>query len=171
MPGAGPDQADTIAIAEVRMLQPGDQAPEFELPDADMTLANSADLSGRPYVLYFYPKDDTPGCTMEGLEFTELMAEFEALGVAVVGVSKDTCVSHAAFRDKYGLTVKLLADVEGQLCEAYGVWQEKEKNGERKMGIVRSTFVVDGDGKVRHALHDVKPKGHAEQVLEMVRGL
>ena len=94
-------------------------------------------------MIYFYPKDDTPGCTMEGIEFTDIMGEFEQLGVAVVGVSKDTCVSHAQFRDKYGLSVGLLADVEGQLCEAYGVWQEKEAHGEKKMGIVRSTFIVD----------------------------
>lgn len=153
------------------MLKVGDTAPEFLLPDADMTMTDSASLAGKPYVIYFYPKDDTPGCTMEGLEFTELMGDFEALGASVVGVSKDTCVSHAAFRDKYGLNVRLLADVEGQLCDAYGVWQEKEKNGEKKMGIVRSTFVVDGSGKIRHAIYDVKPKGHAEQVLELVRGL
>ena len=122
-------------------------------------------------MIYFYPKDDTPGCTIEGIEFTELMADFEALGVAVIGVSKDTCVSHAAFRDKYGLSIHLLADVEGQLCDAYGVWQEKEKNGEKKMGIVRSTFIVDDGGRICHAIYDVKPKGHAEQVLELVRSL
>ena len=153
------------------MLKVGDPAPEFMLPDADMTMTDSASLAGNPYVIYFYPKDDTPGCTMEGLEFTELMGDFEALGATVVGVSKDTCVSHAAFRDKYGLNIRLLADVEGQLCDAYGVWQEKEKNGEKKMGIVRSTFVVDAQGQVRHAMYDVKPKGHAEQVLELVRAL
>lgn len=153
------------------MLKSGDQAPAFNLPDADMSIADSADLAGKPYVIYFYPKDDTPGCTMEGLEFTELMGEFEGVDAAVIGVSKDTCVSHAAFRDKHGINVRLLADVEGQLCDAYGVWREKEKNGEKKMGIVRSTFVVDADGKVRHALYDVKPKGHAEQVLELVRAL
>ncbi len=153
------------------MLKVGETAPDFILPDADMTMTDSTSLAGNPYVIYFYPKDDTPGCTMEGLEFTELMSDFEALGAAVIGVSKDTCVSHAAFRDKYGLNIRLLADVEGQLCDAYGVWQEKEKNGEKKMGIVRSTFIVDGGGKIRHALYDVKPKGHAEQVLEMVRSL
>jgi peroxiredoxin len=153
------------------MLNVGDLAPAFVLPDADMAMTDSASLDGKPYVIYFYPKDDTPGCTMEGLEFTELMSDFEDLGVAVIGVSKDTCASHAAFRDKYGLNVRLLADVEGQLCQAYGVWQEKEKNGEKRMGIVRSTFVVDADGRLRHAIHDVKPKGHAEQVLELVRAL
>jgi peroxiredoxin len=153
------------------MLKAGDQAPDFSLPDADMSITESAAFSGRPYVIYFYPKDDTPGCTMEGIEFTDLMAEFEELGVAVVGVSKDTCVSHAQFRDKYGLSVGLLADVEGQLCDAYGVWQEKEAHGEKKMGIMRSTFVVDDKGVIRHALYDVKPKGHAEQVLDLVRAL
>lgn len=153
------------------MLIAGDAAPEFMLPDADMAMADSAGLAGRPYVIYFYPKDDTPGCTMEGLEFTELMNEFDDMGIPVIGVSKDTCVSHAAFRDKYGLSVRLLADVEGQLCDAYGVWREKEKDGEKKMGIVRSTFIVDGGGKVRHAIYDVRPKGHAEQILEIVRAL
>mgnify|MGYP001815190141 FL=1 len=153
------------------MLKAGDVAPDFVLPDADMQMTDSASLVGSPYVIYFYPKDDTPGCTIEGIEFTELMADFEALGVAVIGVSKDTCVSHAAFRDKYGLSIHLLADVEGQLCDAYGVWQEKEKNGEKKMGIVRSTFIVDTAGRICHAMHDVKPKGHAEQVLELVRSL
>ena len=153
------------------MITVGDPAPEFELPDADMKGLKSRDLAGQHYVLYFYPKDDTPGCTMEAQEFSDLTDEFAAAGAVVVGVSRDTCVSHAAFRDKYGLTVQLIADVEGQLCEAYGVWQEKEKNGERRMGIVRSTFVVDRDGVVRHAQYDVKPKGHAEAILEVVQGL
>jgi peroxiredoxin len=156
---------------EVGMLTAGDTAPDFILPDADMTMTDSADLVGKPYVIYFYPKDDTPGCTMEGLEFTELMDEFDQMRIPVIGVSKDTCVSHAAFRDKYGLNVRLLADVEGQLCDAYGVWQEKEKHGEKRMGIVRSTFIVDADNKIRHAIYDVKPKGHAEQILEMARAL
>ena len=153
------------------MIQAGDQAPAGELPDADMTTCDSANLKGQPYVIYFYPKDDTPGCTMEGVEFTELMSDFEALGVAVIGVSKDTCASHAAFRDKYGLSIRLLADVEGMLCEAYDVWREKEKNGEKRMGIVRSTFLVDREGVVRHAIYDVKPKGHAEQMLELAKSL
>lgn len=153
------------------MVKAGDPAPEFNLPDADMTMTDSSMLAGKPYVIYFYPKDDTPGCTMEGLEFTDLSSDFEELGIGVIGVSKDTCVSHARFRDKYGLSVNLLADVEGVLCDAYGVWQEKEKNGEKKMGIVRSTFIVDASGTIRHALYDIKPKGHAEQVLELARAL
>ncbi len=153
------------------MLSPGDKAPVFELPDADMTMANSSEYEGRRYVIYFYPKDDTPGCTMEALDFTELLDEFAACDTGIIGVSKDTCVSHGNFRDKYGLNIRLLADVEGQLCEAYAVWQEKEKNGVTKMGIVRSTFVVDADGLIHHALYNVKPKGHAEQVLELVKTL
>jgi peroxiredoxin len=153
------------------MIKAGDSAPAFNLPDADMGNLDSASLAGHPYVIYFYPKDDTPGCTMEGLEFTELMSEFEQRGVQVIGVSRDTCASHAAFRDKYGLSIRLVADVEGNLCEAYDVWREKEKNGETKMGIVRSTFVVDAEGVIRHGFYDVKPKGHAEQVLELIRAL
>lgn len=153
------------------MIAPGDQAPEFELPTADMEMMLSSDLAGQSYVLYFYPKDDTPGCTLEAQEFTDLADEFVDANCAVIGVSKDNCVSHATFRDKYGLIVQLVADVEGQLCEAYGVWQEKEKNGEKRMGIVRSTFVVDPTGQVRHAMYDVKPKGHAAAVLEMVKAV
>jgi peroxiredoxin len=154
------------------MLQAGDKAPLFSLPDADMERVNLADRIGSKHlILYFYPKDDTPGCTMEALEFTDLHPEFAALGAEVIGVSRDNCISHGAFRDKYGLSVRLLADTEGEACEAYGVWQEKEAHGERRMGIVRSTFVIDKEGTVRHALYDVKPKGHAEQILDLVRTL
>lgn len=151
------------------MVKVGDRAPDFELPDADMNIVRSGDLAGRNYVIYFYPKDDTPGCTLEAQEFTDMMSEFAAHNTALVGVSKDTCVSHGNFRDKYGLDVTLLADVEGQLCEAYGVWQEKEKNGEKRMGVVRSTFIVDTDGVIRHAEYGVTPKGHAEEIFEIVR--
>ena len=154
------------------MLQPGDIAPEFELPDADMNVVKSTGLRGRRHiVLYFYPKDDTPGCTMEAIEFSDLLPDFEALDCSVVGVSRDNCESHGNFRDKFGLSVQLLADVDGQLCEDFGVWQEREKNGEKRMGIVRSTFIVDKSGVIRHAMYDVKPKGHAANVLELVRTL
>lgn len=153
------------------MLSVGDQAPTFDLPDADMNAMSTSALKGKPYVVYFYPKDDTPGCTVEALEFTDLMDDFEALGAIVIGVSKDSCVSHAAFRDKYGLSVHLVADMDGSLCEAYDVWREKEKDGVKRMGILRSTFVVGGDGKIHHAMYDVKPKGHAAQVLELIKGL
>jgi len=153
------------------MLAAGDKAPEFELPDSDMNMVRSSEYEGKNYVLYFYPKDDTPGCTLEAQDFTDLVDEFAEANTEVIGVSKDNCVSHGKFRDKYGLSVRLLADVEGQLCEAYGVWQEREKNGEKKMGIVRSTFIVDAGGSIRHALYGVTPKGHAGQVLELVKAL
>ncbi len=151
------------------MLNPGDKAPDFTVPDSDMQIVNLQDFLGKQnMVLYFYPKDDTPGCTIEALEFTDLEDEFSAKDTVVVGVSRDTCVSHGAFRDKHGLTVRLLADIEGELCEAYGVWQEKEKNGEKKMGIVRSTFIIDKAGAIKEAMYDVKPKGHAQAVLDLL---
>ena len=154
------------------MLEPGDKAPFFALPDADMERVNLEDLIGRRnLVIYFYPRDDTPGCTMEALEFSDLQPEFEAAETEVLGISRDTCASHGAFRDKYGLSLRLLADTDGEACEAYGVWQEKEAHGEKRMGIVRSTFVVDKQGLVRHVLNDVKPKGHAAVVLDLVRAL
>jgi peroxiredoxin len=128
-------------------------------------------LGQRNVVIYFYPKDDTPGCTMEALDFTDLQPDFDAAQTDVVGISRDSCTSHGAFRDKYGLTVQLLADTEGEACEAYGVWREKEAHGEKRMGIVRSTFVVDKSGVIRHAHYDVKPKGHAAEILELVQAL
>lgn len=152
------------------MLQPGQKAPEFSLPDSDLNMINSADFQGvSNIVLYFYPKDDTTGCTIEAIELTDLMDDFKALDTVVLGISKDNCVSHAHFRDKHGLTVQLLADTEGEVCEAYDVWREKEKNGEKHMGILRSTFIIDKQGAIRQAIYDVKPKGHAEEVLEHVR--
>lgn len=154
------------------MLKPGDKAPVFSLPNADMGRVNLEELIGtRKLVIYFYPKDDTPGCTMEALDFTDLQPQFDAAQTDVLGISRDTCVSHGAFRDKYGLSVHLLADPDGEACEAYGVWQEREAHGERRLGIVRSTFIVDLDGVIQHALYDVKPKGHAAQVLELVQSL
>lgn len=154
------------------MLKPGDKAPVFSLPNADMERFNLERLIGsRNLVIYFYPKDDTPGCTMEALDFTDLQPHFEAAETDVLGISRDTCTSHGAFRDKYGLSVHLLADTDGEACEAYGVWQEREAHGERRMGILRSTFIVDKQGLIRHALYDVKPKGHAAQILDLVRAL
>ena len=153
------------------MLAPGDRAPNFSLPDTDMQLRTLADFAGSVLVRYFYPKDDTPGCTLQATDFTELLDEFEAAGAAVVGVSADDCFSHQTFRDKYGLKVTLLADVEKEACNSYGVYQEKEKNGVKAMGIVRSTFVIDARGKIRFAEYGVAPKGHAAKVLEIVRDL
>ena len=152
------------------MLNPGDQAPVFELPDSDMHITSSEQFLGQQnLVIYFYPKDDTTGCTIEAVELSDLTEEFIQLDTQVIGISRDNCVSHAAFRDKHGLTVQLLADTEGEVCSAYDVWREKEKGGEKRMGILRSTFIIDKSGIVRHALYDVKPKGHAAQVIDLVR--
>jgi peroxiredoxin Q/BCP len=153
------------------MLQAGQPAPAFELPDSDMRMWHSDTLSGKNIVLFFYPRDNTTGCTLEAIEFTDLMEQYEACDAVVFGVSRDDCVSHADFRDKHGLTINLLADTDGILCEAYGVWQERDRNGEKRQGIIRSTFIIDGEGTLRHALYDVKPKGHAAHVLELLRGL
>jgi len=154
------------------MLKPGDTAPDFTAPDADMQMVSLGEFIGRNHlVLYFYPKDDTPGCTIEAVEFTDLEEDFTAKDTLVLGVSMDTCVSHGAFRDKHGLSVRLLADIEGEMCEAYGVWQLREAHGKKQMALVRSTFVIDKEGIVRHALYDVKPKGHAAKVLELVETL
>jgi peroxiredoxin len=153
------------------MLTAGQPAPDFSIPNSEMKMINLADFRGRNVVLYFYPKDDTTGCTIEAIEFTDLMDDFAAHDAVVVGVSRDNCVSHAAFRDKHGISVELLADVEGELCEKYGVWQERESHGEKKMGILRSTFVIDKQGKLAHALYDVKPKGHAQAVLGLIEEL
>jgi peroxiredoxin Q/BCP len=153
-------------------LQPGDQAPDFSLPDADMTRIDlDRLLADKHLVLCFYPKDDTPGCTMEALEFSDLHEEFQAAGADLAGISRDNCASHGAFRDKYGLSVRLLADTEGEVCRAYGVWREKESNGTLRAGILRSTFIIGRDGTIRHAIYDVKPKGHAQRVLDLVREL
>ena len=152
------------------MMKPGDMAPPFELPDADMQVVRSDSFLGNSHlVLYFYPRDDTTGCTIEALELSDLMEEFKLHDTQVIGVSRDNCVSHATFRDKHGLAVILLADIDGEACLAYDVWREKEKNGERRMGILRSTFIIDKLGVIREALYDVKPKGHASQVLDLVK--
>jgi peroxiredoxin Q/BCP/two-component system osmolarity sensor histidine kinase EnvZ len=154
------------------MLKPGDKAPPFELPDADMHMVNSERFLGNSnLVLYFYPKDDTTGCTIEAVELSDLMEDFAAHDTQVFGISRDSCVSHATFRDKHGLTVTLLADIEGEVCYAYDVWREKEKNGEKRMGVLRSTFIIDKSGVIGEAIYDVKPKGHAVEVLDLVKQL
>lgn len=153
------------------MLQSGVHAPDFTLPDADMEMVKLSGLRGKKIVLYFYPKDDTPGCTLESIEFSDLEEEFAAHHAVVIGISKDDCMSHADFRDKHGLAVQLLADVEGRVCEKYGVWQEKEKEGVRKMGIVRSTFIVDKTGHIAHAMYGITAKGHAAEILKLIKEL
>ncbi len=148
------------------MLHVGDKAPDIFLPDSEMGIRSLADFAGTRLVLFFYPKDDTPGCTIQANEFSDLVDDFETVGTTVVGVSMDDCFSHQRFRDKYGLNLILLADVEGEVCSSYGVLQEREKNGVKKVGLVRSTFVIDPDGKVEYG---VSPKGHADKILNLVR--
>lgn len=163
----------TEAAAPGSALGPaiGDDAPDFTLPrdgGGDVTLAG---LKGKPVVIYFYPKDDTSGCTKEAIEFTGLGAEFEAAGAVVLGVSRDPVASHDKFKAKHELGVTLLSDEDGAVCEAYGVWVEKSMYGRKYMGIERSTFLIDGEGRLREAWRKVKVKGHAQAVLEAIQAL
>lgn len=152
------------------VLQVGMEAPQFVLPDADMQdFDSSAYLGKKNIVLYFYPKDDTPGCTMEANEFTKLDDKFAQLDTIIVGVNRDECLSHADFRDKYGLSVLLLSDVESKVCKKYGVLYDKEVDGHVKISIKRSTFVIDKQGKVRHALYGVSAHGHAQEMLFLIK--
>jgi len=154
------------------VLRAGQPAPGFDLPDADMNVVSLENFRNRRHVvLYFYPKDDTPGCTMEAIEFSEREHEFEALKTVILAVSMDDCVAHGTFRDKHGLSVQLLADVDGEVCRAYGVLHDKEVDGRKKSCITRSTFVIDRKGVVKHALYGVNARGHAEEVLALVRSI
>lgn len=148
-----------------------DKAPEFSLPTGDGSILSSSDFRGRPLVLYFYPKDSTPGCTQQAIGFTALLPEFEKEGAAVVGVSRDSVKRHSNFAAKNGIAFPLLSDEAGELCEAYGVWVEKNLYGRKYMGIERSTFLIDGEGVIRRVWRKVKVKGHAEEVLEAVKSL
>jgi len=152
------------------VLDKNQLAPDFAAPDQNNKVKNLSEYRNyKNVVLYFYPKDDTTGCTIEARQFTELAGEFAELDTVIIGVSKDSCESHQAFIDKYGLNVKLLADTTGELCESYGVWQEKEKNGEKKMGIVRSSFIINKDGVLQDVMYAVKADGHAREILEKIR--
>jgi peroxiredoxin Q/BCP len=153
------------------MPETGEMAPDFTLPrdgDGEVTLS---DLRPKTVVLYFYPKDDTSGCTKEAIAFTELASEFEAAGAVVIGVSKDSVAKHDKFIAKHDLGVILVSDEDSDVCERYGVWKEKSMYGKTYMGIERSTFLIDGSGKIAQAWPKVKVPGHAEAVLEAVRAL
>ncbi|SNS70855.1 peroxiredoxin [Tropicimonas sediminicola] len=153
------------------MIDTGSPAPDFTLPrDGGGEITLSA-LKPKAVVLYFYPRDDTSGCTKEAVAFTEALPEFEAAGAVVLGVSKDTVQKHDKFRDKHDLGVTLLSDAESDVCERYGVFKEKSMYGKKFMGIERTTVLIDGDGIVRQVWPKVKVPGHAEAVLEAVRGL
>jgi peroxiredoxin Q/BCP len=153
------------------MLKAGDRAPDFSNPDADMNIVELSQYRGKILVLYFYVRDDTPGCTAEAIEFSELEDDFARLGACVLGVSRDDCIKHGEFRDKHGISVRLLADKEQTTCTAYGVLQDREMDGTIRKTVVRSTFVIDKQGIIRHALYGVSSRGHAAEVLQLVKEL
>jgi len=150
----------------------GMEAPHFELPDADMrTFVLAALQNKKNVVLYFYPKDGTPGCTLEATEFTELDDAFAKLDTVVIGISRDDCLSHASFRDKHGLSVLLLSDPDARVCKRYGVMIEKEVDGHKKHVVQRSTFIIDKRGKLRHVMYGVHAHGHAQEIFNLIKGL
>jgi len=154
------------------MLEQHQQAPQFSAKNQFNETVNLSDYLGKKnVVLYFYPKDDTPGCTIEANQFTQLAEEFAKADTVVIGVSKDTCASHTDFINKYGLKVDLLSDEDGKLCESYGVWQEREKNGVKSMAILRSTFIINKQGELVNVAYGVTPEGHAQEVLGKVKNL
>ena len=154
------------------MLQVGQTAPSFTLSDADMESFDLSSLRGRQHaVLFFYPRDDTPFCTREAIDFSDHEEEFTRHDCVILGVSRDDCLRHAEFRDKHGLSVRLLADDEGEVSRKYGVCQMREKDGARKLCVISSTFIIDSHGVVRHALYDINPRGHVSEVLQLVKQL
>lgn len=153
------------------MAQEGETAPDFELPDADDTIVSLSALKGQRVVIYFYPKDDTPGCTTEALDFTALQDEFAAAGTTVLGISPDPVKSHCKFRDKHSLAVRLLSDVEKTAAGAFGVWVEKSMYGRQYMGIERTTFLIDVDGRIARVWRKVKVRNHAAEVLAAAQQL
>jgi peroxiredoxin Q/BCP len=152
-------------------LKEGTKAPAFSVALDSGETVKSKDLLGKKVVLYFYPKDDTPGCTKEAIAFSDDMARFKRAGATVIGVSRDTIAKHQKFREKYGLKVDLGADEDGKITEKFGVWVEKSMYGRKYMGIERATFLIDGQGVIRKIWRKVKVSGHAEAVLAEVKAL
>lgn len=150
------------------MLQPGDRAPAFQLDGDDGKTHSLSEFKGQTLILYFYPKDNTPGCTTEACEFRDASEALRRKEAVVVGVSPDSVATHGKFRDKHGLTFLLLADPDHAVAEAYGAWGDKTLYGKKYKGIIRSTFVIDPKGKVVHAQYKVSPKGHAAALLELL---
>jgi peroxiredoxin Q/BCP len=151
-------------------MKEGDKAPNFALKDQDGNDVKLADFKGKKVVLFFYPKADTPGCTKEAIAFTGLAKQFEKAGAAVLGTSPDPCTKQKKFEEKHKLGVRLLADDDHKVAEAFGVWGEKQNYGRTYMGIIRSTFIIEG-GKISKAWSGVKVDGHAEKVLEAIKEL
>lgn len=151
------------------MVQDGDPAPDFELPTENGEKLKLAKLKGKPVVVYFYPKDDTSGCTLEAKDFSTLAMQFQKAGVAVIGVSPDSVESHRKFQKKYDLKVQLAADEDKAVATAFGVWVEKSMYGRKYMGVERSTFLIDKTGRIARSWRKVKVPGHAAQVLEAAK--
>lgn len=154
------------------LLKAGDKAPIFSLPDADMATIDLRAYEGKKnLVLFFYPKDGTPSCTREATDFSDHETDFVREDCLLFGISRDDCLQHAEFRDREGIGLELLSDTDGSVCRQYGVWQAREVDGHRKFGIVRSTFIIGRNGTIRHALYNVNYKGHALEVLRLVKEL
>jgi peroxiredoxin Q/BCP len=151
-------------------LKPGDAAPDFDLPTDGAGRVTLAELKGKTVVLYFYPKDDTSGCTTEAIGFSEALQQFDAAGAVVIGVSKDSPASHDKFKSKHDLTIKLASDEPGEMLERYGVWVEKSMYGRKYMGIDRATFLIGPDGAIKQVWRKVKVPGHVAEVLKAVGG-
>ncbi len=152
-------------------LTEGKKAPGFKLVAHSGDVVDLASFKGRPVIVYFYPKDDTPGCTIEAKEFRDAIPEFERLGAAVLGISPDSTESHCKFVDKYGLNFRLLSDTEHRVAEKYGVWVEKNNYGKKYWGVQRGTFLIDQDGKIARVWPKVSPEGHAAEALDALRAL
>jgi len=150
------------------MVEKGSMAPDFSLPSDDGGTVTLSALRGSKVVLYFYPKDDTPGCTVEACAFRDTLPRFDGADAVVLGVSPDSVESHRKFRDKFGLTFRLLADEDRAVCEAYGVWKERSLYGRKSMGVERSTFLIDEGGRVVESWRRVKAEGHAEKIAALL---
>ncbi len=149
-------------------LKAGEKAPQFELFDKEGNLHKLSDYRGRTIVVYFYPQDNTPGCTKEACSFRDAYADFRSAGVEVIGISPDSVASHAKFSDKFELPFTLLSDPEHKVCEAFGVWGAKKMFGREYDGVFRTTFVIDPEGVIKHVFKNVKPADHSQEVLEVV---
>lgn len=152
------------------MLEVGTKAPAFTLPDKDGNPVSLSDFAGKKVVLYFYPKDNTPGCTRQACAFAAAYADFKTMDVAVIGVSKDSAASHQRFAEKHGLPFLLLSDPELTVIQTYGVWQEKKLYGKVSMGVVRTTFIIDEQGMIEKVMPKVKPDTNAAEILTYLRG-
>lgn len=149
-------------------LKTGSKAPEFTLKDQDEKKVSLKDFAGKWVVLYFYPKDDTPGCTLEAKDFSQQFPGFESLGAQIIGISADDCGSHKKFQEKHGLKITLLSDEKKTVLKKYGAWGKKQSMGREYTGILRTTFLIDTKGKVVHIWENVKPEGHAAEVAEKI---